>query len=108
MNSSLRLVFAGTPDFAVQALQSVLAAGHQVCAVYTQPDRPAGRGRKLSKSPVKILAEQQHIPVFQPVTLRDPAEQQALQGWHQEYQELQYWQKMLTAYEEARESLKWL
>ena len=80
MNSSLRLVFAGTPDFAVQALQSVLAAGHQVCAVYTQPDRPAGRGRKLSKSPVKILAEQQHIPVFQPVTLRDPAEQQALRA----------------------------
>jgi methionyl-tRNA formyltransferase len=78
MSNPLRVVFAGTPDFAAQALQAILAAGYQVCAVYTQPDRPSGRGRKLAKSAVKLLAEQQQLPVFQPQTLRDEAVQQAL------------------------------
>jgi len=78
MNSTLKLIFAGTPDFAAEALQAILTAEHQVCAVYTQPDRPSGRGRKLGKSPVKLLAEQRDIPVFQPQTLRDEAAQEVL------------------------------
>ncbi len=51
MNKALKIIFAGTPDFAAEALQALLASEHQVIAVYTQPDRPAGRGRKLAASP---------------------------------------------------------
>lgn len=73
---SLRIVFAGTPDFASAHLQAVLESQavidsqHEVIAVYTQPDRPAGRGRKLKPSPVKALALQHNIPVFQPLSLK--------------------------------------
>src|SRR5690606_192517 len=74
----MRIVFAGTPEFAAQHLQALLEAGRQVVAVYTQPDRPAGRGQKLMPSPVKQLAVQHGIPVFQPQTLRDPAAQAEL------------------------------
>ena len=56
MSQALRLVFAGTPEFAEQHLQTLLESQHQVIAVYTQPDRPAGRGKKLSPSPVKTRA----------------------------------------------------
>lgn len=66
----LRIVFAGTPDFAVPALDALLAAGHQVVAVYTQPDRPAGRGRKLQPSPVKRRAQALDIAMEQPESLR--------------------------------------
>ena len=66
----MRIVFAGTPEFAAQHLQALLDAGCQVVAVYTQPDRPAGRGQKLMPSPVKQLAVQHDIPVYQPQTLR--------------------------------------
>lgn len=62
----MKIVFAGTPDFAVPSLKALLASHHQVCAVYTQPDRPAGRGRKLTASPVKQLALEFNIPVYQP------------------------------------------
>lgn len=62
----MKIVFAGTPDFAVPTLQALLDSPHQVCAVYTQPDRPAGRGRKLTPSPVKQLALTANIPVYQP------------------------------------------
>jgi methionyl-tRNA formyltransferase len=62
----MKIVFAGTPDFAVPTLQALLDSPHQVCAVYTQPDRPAGRGRKLTASPVKALAMTANIPVYQP------------------------------------------
>ncbi|MCQ8105876.1 methionyl-tRNA formyltransferase [Methylomonas sp. SURF-2] len=62
----MRIVFAGTPEFAVPTLQAILKSNHQVCAVYTQPDRPAGRGRKLTASPVKQLAQSHGIPVYQP------------------------------------------
>lgn len=62
----MKIVFAGTPDFAVPTLQALLDSPHQVCAVYTQPDRPAGRGRKLAASPVKELAASANIPVYQP------------------------------------------
>ncbi|HSX71502.1 MAG TPA: methionyl-tRNA formyltransferase, partial [Pseudomonas sp.] len=74
----MRIVFAGTPEFAAQHLQALLDAGKQVVAVYTQPDRPAGRGQKLMPSPVKQLALQHAIPVYQPQTLRDPAAQAEL------------------------------
>ena len=67
-----RIVFAGTPEFALASLRALVDAGRNVVAVYTQPDRPAGRGRKLSASPVKRFAEEQDIPVFQPQSLRDP------------------------------------
>jgi methionyl-tRNA formyltransferase len=62
----MKIVFAGTPDFAVPTLQALLDSPHQVCAVYTQPDRPAGRGRKLAASPVKALALSADIAVYQP------------------------------------------
>ncbi len=62
----MKIVFAGTPDFAVPTLQALLDSPYEVCAVYTQPDRPAGRGRKLTPSPVKALATLHNIPVYQP------------------------------------------
>lgn len=65
----MKIIFAGTPDFAVPALKLLIDSRHEVCAVYTQPDRPAGRGRKLTYSPVKALALTANIPVFQPQTL---------------------------------------
>ncbi|MGL5280448.1 MAG: methionyl-tRNA formyltransferase, partial [Plesiomonas shigelloides] len=78
MSQTLRIVFAGTPDFAARHLDALLASEHQVVGVYTQPDRPAGRGKKLTPSPVKVLAEQHAIPVFQPPTLRKEEYQQEL------------------------------
>ncbi|MEO0047359.1 MAG: hypothetical protein RLZZ410_318 [Pseudomonadota bacterium] len=66
----LRVVFAGTPDFAKTALASIIDAGHQVVMVMTQPDRPAGRGMNLQASPVKELALSQNIPVIQPSSLK--------------------------------------
>ncbi|AHL73593.1 methionyl-tRNA formyltransferase [Stutzerimonas stutzeri] len=74
----MRIVFAGTPEFAARHLQALLDADCQVVAVYTQPDRPAGRGQKLMPSPVKQLALQHGIAVYQPQTLRDPAAQTKL------------------------------
>ncbi len=66
----MKIIFAGTPEFAVPALQMLLDSEHEVVAVYTQPDRPAGRGRKLQPGPVKSLALSAGIPVFQPVNLK--------------------------------------
>lgn len=77
MSDSLRIIFAGTPDFAARHLDALLSSGHQIVGVFTQPDRPAGRGNKLTPSPVKVLAEQQQLPVFQPKSLR-PEENQHL------------------------------
>jgi len=74
----LRVAFAGTPDFAVPALEALLDAGHEVAAIYSQPDRPAGRGRKLRPSPVKACALAHDLEIRQPLTLRDPEAQQAL------------------------------
>ncbi|MEX1033976.1 MAG: methionyl-tRNA formyltransferase [Cellvibrionaceae bacterium] len=74
-SSSLRIVFAGTPAFAADYLSALLASQHQVVAVYTQPDRPAGRGKKLTASPVKQLATTHELPVWQPVSLRGSEEQ---------------------------------
>lgn len=77
MSESLRIIFAGTPDFAARHLNALLASEHQVVGVFTQPDRPAGRGKKLMPSPVKVLAGENNLPVFQPASLR-PAENQQL------------------------------
>lgn len=74
----MRIVFAGTPRFAVPTLEALLASGHDLVGVYTQPDRPAGRGRQLQASPVKILAGEHGLAVYQPATLRDPAAQATL------------------------------
>ncbi len=74
----MRVVFAGTPDFSAPILQAVLDSAHDVVGVYCQPDRPAGRGRKLKPGPVKALAQAHALPVFQPASLKDPAAQQQL------------------------------
>lgn len=74
----MRIVFAGTPDFAAVALRALLATDHDIVAVYTQPDRPAGRGRKQHYGPVKQTAVDADIPVYQPTSLKDEAEQQRL------------------------------
>ncbi len=74
----MKIIFAGTPEFAVPSLQMLLESRHEVCAVYTQPDRPSGRGRKLHFSPVKELALQAGIPVFQPLTLKTDEDLQQL------------------------------
>ncbi len=76
--NSLRIIFAGTPEFASSHLEAILASHHQVIAVYTQPDRPAGRGQKIMPSPVKALALKHNIPVFQPKSLRCTEAQQEL------------------------------
>lgn len=78
MPAPLKIIFAGTPDFSVPPLQALLDSPHQVVAVYTQPDRPAGRGRKLTPGPVKQLALQHEVPVFQPLSLKDAEARQAL------------------------------
>ncbi|MDB2384799.1 methionyl-tRNA formyltransferase [Endozoicomonas sp.] len=75
---SLRVIFAGTPDFASEHMQAILDSRHEVIAAYTQPDRPAGRGKKLKSSPVKALALQHDIPVHQPQSLKREEEQQLL------------------------------
>lgn len=81
MTTPLRIVYAGTPEFAVPALQALSASEHSVVGVYTQPDRPAGRGRQLRPSAVKQCALQQALPVEQPVTLRDVAAVERLRGY---------------------------
>ncbi|PSV09005.1 methionyl-tRNA formyltransferase [Photobacterium leiognathi] len=78
MSKPLRIVFAGTPDFAARHLAALLSSQHDVVAVYTQPDRPAGRGKKLTASPVKAIALENDIPVYQPVSLRNEEAQQEL------------------------------
>lgn len=72
MNQGLRIIFAGTPEFAAEHLKTLLASRHQVIAVYSQPDRPAGRGKKLTASPVKEVALAHSIPVYQPLNFKSP------------------------------------
>ncbi|MEI4968241.1 methionyl-tRNA formyltransferase [Aeromonas caviae] len=76
--NKLKLIFAGTPDFAARHLAALLSSGHEVIAVYTQPDKPAGRGQKLTASPVKELALAHDLPVYQPASLRNDAAQAEL------------------------------
>ncbi len=70
---SLRTVFMGTPEFALSTLEGLIASGVNLVGAFTQPDRPKGRGNRLTPPPVKVLAESHGIPVFQPAKLRDPA-----------------------------------
>jgi len=81
MSQALRVVYAGTPEFAVPALQALLDSRHAVVAVYTQPDRPAGRGRKLRPSPVKALAQTHDLPVEQPARLKGSETLERLAGY---------------------------
>ena len=78
MSQSLRIVFAGTPDFAARHLAALLSSEHEVVAVYTQPDRPAGRGKKLTASPVKNIALENNIPIYQPENFKSDEAKQAL------------------------------
>ncbi|MBS0857499.1 MULTISPECIES: methionyl-tRNA formyltransferase [unclassified Tatumella] len=80
MSDSLKIIFAGTPDFAARHLDALFASEHQIVGVFTQPDRPAGRGKKLVASPVKALAESHQVPVFQPASLRQQENQQLIAG----------------------------
>jgi len=74
----MRIIFAGTPEFSAETLQALLTTDHEICAVYTQPDRPSGRGRKLTAGPVKQLALEHNIPVEQPVNFKQDEAKQAL------------------------------
>jgi methionyl-tRNA formyltransferase len=76
--TALRIVFAGTPSFAAHILEALLSSPHEIVGVYTQPDRPAGRGKQLQASAVKQVALANGIPVLQPVSLRAESEQEAL------------------------------
>ena len=78
MSESIRIIYAGTPDFAVAPLSALIEAGYDVVAIYTQPDRPAGRGREPRPSPVKQKALEHNIPVFQPETLKSEVDQKIL------------------------------
>jgi methionyl-tRNA formyltransferase len=80
VSKQLRIIYAGTPDFSVAALQSLIESAHEVIAVYTQPDRPAGRGRGFKASPVKERAMQHSIPVYQPETLKDRQAQEEMKA----------------------------
>ena len=77
----LRVVYLGTPQFAVPTLEALLASRHTVCGVITQPDRPRGRGQQVSIAPVKALALAHALPVFQPERLREPLVEETLRAW---------------------------
>lgn len=66
----MKIIFAGTPKFAIPALQKIINSNHEICAVYTRPDKPAGRGQKLTPTPVKVVAEEHNLPIYQPKTLK--------------------------------------
>ncbi|WP_199610170.1 methionyl-tRNA formyltransferase [Flocculibacter collagenilyticus] len=82
MSNPLKIIFAGTPDFAAKHLQALIDSEHQICAVYTMPDRPAGRGKKLQASPVKQLAQEHDLPVVQPSSLKSEEAQHALAAFN--------------------------
>ena len=79
---SLKIIFAGTPEFAAVALRALLQSSHQVLAVYTQPDRPSGRGLKLTPSAVKQVAIENNLPLYQPANLKDENDQQTLANFN--------------------------
>jgi methionyl-tRNA formyltransferase len=81
VSNSLSLVFAGTPDFSVPVLDALLRSRHRVVAAYTQPDRPAGRGRQLNASAVKQFAAKHDLRIEQPATLKDPSALERLASW---------------------------
>lgn len=78
----MKIIFAGTPAFAEHHLRALIASDHDIVAVYTQPDRPAGRGKKLRASPVKVLAESHNIPVLQPLNFKEESDRQTLKAFN--------------------------
>lgn len=78
----MKILFMGTPDFAVPSLEALIAAGHELVGVFTQPDKPKNRGMKLQAPPVKVCAQQHEIPVFQPTKLRDGAALAQIKALH--------------------------
>lgn len=81
MESRMKIVFMGTPDFAVGALEALVEAGHEVVAVVTQPDKPKGRGKEMQQTPVKACALKYNIEVFQPVKIKTPEAVEVLRGY---------------------------
>jgi methionyl-tRNA formyltransferase len=77
----MRIVFMGTPEFAVPSLDALLKSGHQVAGVVTQPDRPKGRGQTVAASPIKQIALREKLPLLQPAKMKDPAFLDALRSW---------------------------
>ena len=80
----MRILFMGTPEFAVASLKALVEAGHEICGVFTQPDKPKNRGHKLTFSPVKEYALSQNLPVYQPLKLRDGTALALVQELHPE------------------------
>jgi methionyl-tRNA formyltransferase len=77
----MRIVFMGTPEFAVPSLKALLKSDDRVVGIVTQPDRPRGRGQRLSPSPVKVIAQRENIPLLQPTKMKDPSFMAELSGW---------------------------
>ena len=77
----MRVVFMGTPEFAVPSLEALLKSGEQVVGIVTQPDRPKGRGQQLSLSPIKIIAQRERLPLLQPTKMKDPGFMAELSAW---------------------------
>ena len=80
----MRILFMGTPDFAVASLKALVEAGHEICGVFTQPDKPKNRGHKLAFSPVKEYALTQNLPVYQPLKMRDGTALELVRELHPE------------------------
>ena len=98
----MKIVFAGTPEFAAQAMRAIDAAGHQIVLVLTQPDRRSGRGMHVQASPVKIFALEKNIPVLQPVSLRrnsvDPEKQAEAEAAYQQLSKTDFDVMVVVAY----------
>ncbi len=77
----MRIVFMGTPDFAVSSLEALIKSDHSVVGVVTQPDKPKGRGGEFASSAVKLVSQRERIPLLQPTKMKDPAFLEALRGW---------------------------
>ena len=86
LKSDLRIVFMGTPDFAVESLKCLVEGGYNVVGVITMPDKPAGRGHKIQFSPVKQYALEHNLPLLQPEKLKDEAFIEALRAWKADLQ----------------------
>ena len=78
----MRIVFMGTPEFAVPSLEALLKSDDQVVGIVTQPDRPKGRGQQLAPSPVKVIAQREHLPLLQPTKMKAPEFLSELSGWN--------------------------
>src|SRR5215467_4930892 len=78
---SMRVIFMGTPEFAVPSLEALLKSDDQVVGIITQPDRPKGRGQSLTSSPIKLIAERERLPLLQPTKMKDPGFLDALRAW---------------------------